>query len=103
MTRKLLAVFLLLSLFALTAGCGLAAKPAIKLDSGVTNDSYQGVAQPTLEKKLKLSEEELKNGIKKVPIHSNTGQILSPEKQVTDLPAEGGNKAGGSDAAKPQI
>ncbi|WP_378955086.1 hypothetical protein [Pelosinus sp. sgz500959] len=76
----------------------------VQLDSGVVNENYQGVAKPVVEKKLKLSSEELTNGIQKAPIKSSTRQQLTPDVQVTDT--TGKDKEGQvkeDNAAKPQV
>lgn len=88
----------------LVGGCGEAGKtPAVKLDSGVVNENYKGVAKPDIPKQLKLTEDELKNGVKKVPIKSKTGQDLIPEAQVEDKPVQTPGQPGGGDVAKPQV
>lgn len=103
MSRKyLLLVIILLGTSILITACGATTAPQnVQLDNGAMDQSYQGVAQPTVPKKLKLSEDELKNGIKKFPIHSNTGQQLIPEAEVKDIPIQ--DKEQASDVAKPQV
>ncbi len=101
--RLLLAGCLLSASLALAA-CG--ATPAVQrglLDSGPVDQSYQGVAQPKVPAAvLKLSDEEIRNGIKKFPIKARTGQTLVPEVQVQATPGQ--EKAGqASDVAKPQV
>lgn len=97
-----LALLIIAALFA--GGCGAAEKvPAVKLDSGVVNEAYKGVAQPVIPKQMKLTEDEQKNGIKKVPIKSKTGQELVPETRVEDKPVQTPGQPGGGDVAKPQV
>lgn len=96
-------VFLVMAVL-LASGCGAAEKAAAdKLDSGVVNESYSGVAKPDIPKQLKLTADELKNGVKKVPIKAKTGQELIPEVQVEDKPAQTPGQPGGGDVAKPQV
>jgi hypothetical protein len=76
-----------------SSGCGAMGNSktsqTVQLDSGVQDQNYQGVVQPAVPKQLKLSAEEKKNGIQKLPIISSTGQPLTPEVPVTHtLPAE---------------
>ncbi|SMC44964.1 hypothetical protein [Sporomusa malonica] len=104
MSRKylLLLVIILFSTSILITACGTTTAPkAVQLDNGAMDQSYQGVAQPTVPKKLKLSEAELKNGIKKFPIRSSSGQQLIPEAEVKDMPIQ--DKEQASDVAKPQV
>lgn len=96
-------VFLIMTIL-LAGGCGAAGKvPAVKLDSGIVNEAYKGVAQPDVPKQMKLTEDERKNGIKKMPIKSKTGQDLIPETRVEDKPAQTPGQPGGGDIAKPQV
>lgn len=102
--HRLLLVAVWVGASLLVAACG--GTPAAKsgqLDSGPADAKYQGVAQPLLpEKKLKLTEDELKNGVKKFPLKSSTGQTLQPEVEVKDTPTiETEGQAG--DVAKPQV
>lgn len=95
---------LLITTALLAGGCGAADKvPAVKLDSGVVNEAYKGVAQPVIPKQIKLTEDEQKNGIKKMPIKSKSGQELIPETRVEDKPAQSPGQPGGADIAKPQV
>ena len=88
----------------LAGGCGgIDSTPAVKLDSGPVNDSYQGVAKPVNERQLKLTGEEMKNGIKKSPIKSKTGQELTPEVKVEERPYQNDKQPGGGEGAKPQV
>lgn len=104
MSKKALFFAVMLFLAAiLCSACGSTAMDKKEyLDSGVVNQNYQGVAQPQVPKKLKLSDGELQNGVKKVPLKSSTGQQLIPEVPVIDSPGE---KTDGqtSDAVKPQV
>jgi hypothetical protein len=96
-------VILLFGATVLTTACGATVNSkTVQLDSGAQDQNYQGVAQPIIPKNLKLSEDEQKNGIKKSPIKSSTGQQLVPDVQVTDMPTP--NKEGQvDDVAKPQV
>ena len=83
--------------------CGKA-EDTPQFDSGVTNQNYQGVVKPVVQKKMKLSSEEVANGIQKTPLKSSLGQQLTPVVQVTD--SVGKDKEGqvkDDNAAKPQI
>jgi apolipoprotein N-acyltransferase len=96
-------IVLLTTAAVLVSACGSAGQaPAVKLDSGATNENYQGVAQPNVPKQLKLTDDELKHGIKKYPVKSRTGQVLVPEIKVEDKPAQI-QQPGGGDLAKPQV
>lgn len=103
MKKKVLySLVLPVAMTVILTACGKAEEPStVKLDSGVINENYQGVAKPVVEKKLKLSNEELINGIQKVPLKSSAGQSLTPEIQVNS--ATGEDRGNGDNAAKPQI
>lgn len=90
--------------FALVAGCAGSTEKTPRLESGVTNPQYQGVAAPVVPKQFKLSADEVNNGIKKEPIKSKTGQVLTPEIQVLDIPSQSNEQENGTqEAAKPQV
>lgn len=96
------AVVILFSVALLLSACGVSAPKAGQLDSGSVDQSYQGVAKPKPPGLIKLSEDEMKNGIKKFPIKSSTGQQIVPETQVQETP--GPEKEGqASDVVKPQV
>jgi len=94
---------ILLSTSLLISACGVTNTPqAGQLDSGSVDQNYQGVAQPKPPGGIKLSEDEAKNGIKKFPIKSSTGQQIIPDTQVQETPGQ--DKEGqAKDVAKPQV
>lgn len=82
---RLYLVVFLFGITILSTACGTTVNSkTVQLDSGVQDQNYQGVAKPIIPKNLKLSEDEKKNGIQKIPIKSSTGQSLTPEVQVTN-------------------
>jgi len=96
---------LLIVMSVMFTACGKAEDtPNVQFDSGVTNEKYQGVAKPGVQKKMKLSSEEISNGIEKVPLKSSLGQQLIPAVQVTSTPSKDQEgQVNENNAAKPQI
>jgi len=91
-------------------GCSAATDTSVVVDSGVLDEGYNGIPNPVLDKNLKLSEDEKKNGVEKITIKCGV-QIDKPTSDadleaddVTD--AEEQEEAGGDERderAKPKI
>jgi hypothetical protein len=65
------------------AGCGMAKPAAVQVDSGVINDQYKGNVKAGLPQVIKITEEEMKNGVEKVPIKSDSRlrEAAQPEEE----------------------
>lgn len=110
MSKKTVISFLMLILFIslLLVGCSSRPEQPIgKLESGVLDEDYQGVVNPEIPKELKLTEEEAKNGIKKITIKCGVEKELpvenSQEKSEVIEDVNNNNEKGVSDEAKPKI
>ena len=96
-------IMLLLAVFLLTA-CSTSERPVqAKIESGVVNENYTGNVQPTIEKYLKLSEEEKKNGVKKIKIKCGVEKEIPIEEdsQSNDNSEQPSSNSGGG--TKPKI
>jgi hypothetical protein len=72
-------------------GCSADTDTSLVVDSGVLDEGYNGIPDPVLEKNLKLSEEEKKNGVEKITIKCGV-QIDKPTSE-TDEPADEASEA----------
>lgn len=92
---------LIILLFVLVlTGCGASKPAAVQVDSGVINEQYRGNIQSSLPKEIKITEDEKKNGIRKVPIKASSAAREEAERNNTGQ--SGANNTGDGNA-KPQI
>lgn len=99
--KSLIVFVMLISIF--VSGCGIESSGLI-IESGVVDEEYRGVANPQLEKTLKLTEEEKINGIEKVSIE-RTEQADAPSsfQDGEETGDEDANESGGEEVARPKI
>lgn len=68
--------------------------PDLKIETGVNNPDYKGIVNPQLDVEYKLTEEELKNGIKKLDMEGeeiDRAELLK-EKEKAESGGEGGKR-----------
>lgn len=64
----------------------------LKIESGVTDSKYNGIVNPQLEVQFKMTEEEQKNGVKKLEMEGEEVEIEEPGQEEGEKDEDGGKR-----------
>lgn len=84
MSNKVVLLAALMILLLIVSGCTVTQQePVMEFESGVNDQNYRGVNNPTLDPVLKLSEQEQREGVQKITIKCGV-QIDMPNSDAVD-------------------